>query len=113
MTWHTYEVPPIDFGWNNLRTVRETVNSLAARMQSEFLENDIDPSEVQHFLANWESAKAEASAAGWEGDLRHEPVVFWIPDDTEFSYGFILKQDNNGTTYVVSPVPLPWLESAY
>ena len=35
----------------------------------------------------------------------------WLPvwDTYEFSFGFVLKQDNNGTTFVVSPVPLPHL----
>jgi hypothetical protein len=33
----------------------------------------------------------------------------WLPYDTEFAYGFVWKQDNNGTTFVASPVPMPWL----
>jgi hypothetical protein len=34
----------------------------------------------------------------------------WLPNESEFKHGFVLKQDNNGETYVVSPVELPWLE---
>lgn len=113
MTWHTYEVAPIDMGWENLRTVQETASILATRMQSAVRKHDVDASELHSFLAAWESAKDAASTAGWEGDFRNEPVVLWVPDDTEFSYGFVFKQDNNGTTYVVSPVPMPWLESEF
>lgn len=110
MTWHTYEIPPIDMGWENLRTVREHVSFLAEKMQGSAAKNDVDAADLHSFLAAWESAKDAASSKGWEGDLRIEPVVFWVPDDAEFSYGFVLKQDNNGTTYVVSPVRMPWLE---
>lgn len=110
MNWHTYETPPVDIGWEDLRTVQETAGVLVARMQSTGVKNDVDASALHSFLAAWTSAKDAASSKGWEGDLRIEPVVFWVPNDTEFSYGFVLKQDNNGTTYVVSPVPMPWLE---
>ena len=111
MNWYTYEVPPIDIGWENMRTVQETASILTTRMHGGASKNDITPSDLQSFLYAWESAKEEASINGCEGDFRNEPVVIWIPNDTEFNYGFAFKQDNNGTTYVVSPVSMPWLES--
>jgi hypothetical protein len=113
MTWHTYEIAPIDFGWENLKTVRETAVALLESGQASALKNDIDASDLQDFLISWESAKTAASEKGWDGDLKGEPVVMWIPNDTEFNYGFAFKQDNNGTTYVMSPVEMPWLESEY
>ena len=110
MTWHTYEVPPIDIGWENLKTVRETAAALLERSVGSMRKNDIDDSVLQGFLRSWESAKDAASQKGWDGDFRLEPVVMWIPNDTEFNYGFAFKQDNNGTTYVISPVEMPWLK---
>ena len=113
MTWHTYQLAPIDIGWENLRTVRETAAALLERSAAVAKRNDVDDSDLRAFLRSWESAKDEATARGWEGDLRIEPAVMWIPDDTEFNYGFVFKQDNNGTTFVVSPVEMPWLKSEY
>jgi hypothetical protein len=113
MNWNTYEVPPIDIGWGNLKTVQETAASLLATSGEGTQKNDIDDSNLQSFLRSWESAKEAAGQKGWEGDFRLEPVVIWVPNDTEFNYGFVFKQDNNGTTYVVSPVEMPWLESEY
>ena len=113
MTWYTYEIPPIDHGWDNLKTVRETAAALLERSGSTIRKNDVDDSDFQSFLRSWESAKDAASVKGWDGDFRHEPVVMWIPNDTEFNYGFAFKQDNNGTTYIISPVEMPWLESEY
>ena len=109
--WHVYELPPIDFRWEHLKTVAETASDLAARAAAEIAKHGSasllpDPAD---FLAAWVEAKDEASAAGWEGDFRDEPVVFWVPGDNLFEYGFVLKQDNNGLTYVVSPVELPHL----
>jgi hypothetical protein len=110
MPWHTYEVSPIDIGWENLKTVCETAAVLLERSVGATQANDIDDSDLQAFLRSWESAKVAASQSGWERDFRNQPVVMWIPNDTEFNFGFVLKQDNNGTTYVVSPVEMPWLE---
>jgi len=63
------------------------------------------------FASEWSQAKELAEKKGWEGDFSHEPAVFWIPlQDTDFAYGFVFKQANSGTTFVVSPKPLPWLE---
>lgn len=67
---------------------------------------------IDDFLRAWESAKEAASAEGWEGDFRHQPVVFWVPMSTTFEYGFAFKQDNNGDTFVLSPVAMPWLENS-
>jgi hypothetical protein len=110
MTWYTYVLPPIDFGWENPKTVRETAAAILASSTSGVRPNDVDAADLNNFLESWRSAKAAASAAGWEGDFREEPVVMWLPNESEFKHGFVLKQDNNGETYVVSPVELPWLE---
>lgn len=102
-----YELPPIDFGWDFLLTVDET----AAKLQR--AEDVIGVTTLEYgtreLAADWTHAKDLATEAGWDGDFRHPPVVFWVPCDTEFRPGFVFKQDDNGTTYVVSPTPLPHL----
>jgi hypothetical protein len=108
MRWNTYEIGPIDMRWDHLGTVADKLAELRnAEREGGAEALHIGPDE---FASAWESAQEAASAAGWEGDFRQDPVVFWVPDDTEFSFGFVIKQDNNGTTYVVSPVELPHLE---
>ena len=111
MPWHIYDIAPIDFGWENLKTVRETASVFLERGSlSSSRINDIDTSDLEDFLRYWKSAKDAASTKGWEGDFRNEPVVMWIPNDSEFKCGFAFKQDSNGTTFVISPVEMPWLE---
>lgn len=54
---------------------------------------------------------ATAVGSEWEGDC-HVVHVFGLPPaDTycDLQLGLIWKQGNNGTTFVVSPYPLPWL----
>lgn len=117
MAWHVYEIAPIDFGWHNLKPVSKLAGELAQQQFStaaldpeDRMSNSEDPN-VEDFMARWESAKSAARSAGWDGDFRQEPVVFWLPGDTEFVYGFVIKQDNNGTTYIVSPIELPHLKN--
>lgn len=53
------------------------------------------------------------SESSWEGDVRgNEIYIFSLPDpdNCDVLRGVIWKQDNNGTTFICSPVKLPWLE---
>jgi len=110
MAWHVYELPPIDVGWDHLKTVTETLKKIAAASAMAKALGKSDGSEGDKFLENWKNAEELARRKGWEGDHRVEPVVLWLPGDVEFVYGFVIKQDNNGTTYVVSQVELEYLE---
>ena len=61
-----------------------------------------------------ECSRAVALAGGsyWEGDIRGQDLyVFGIPDPGEsaFRLGLMWKQDNNGSTFICSPVALPWI----
>lgn len=104
-SWHVYDIPPVDFRWEHLQTVDEVRRQLAER-RSAGSETTFD---LAGFDSAWADAQAAAQDAGWEGDHRNAPVVFWVPAEQEFEFGFVLKQDNNGTTFVVSPVELPHL----
>ncbi len=49
----------------------------------------------------------------WEGDMNRGVLVFALPCDSgrlEMEIGFIWKQSNNGTTFIISPRELPWIE---
>ena len=46
----------------------------------------------------------------WEGDIVIPVKIFTIPCEVQTEVGFICKQSNNGTTFVISPVELPHLE---
>ncbi len=109
MNWFVYSIPPIDFKWERLRSVRETIAHLAAVPDINSDANDI--SDIEEFIGIWQSAKVAASQNGWEGDFRNPPAVFWLPDESEFSYGFVIKHDNNGDTFIVSPRELPWAKN--
>lgn len=60
-----------------------------------------------------QSAFLLAKKVGWEGDIREGPFVAGLPTDMIANDGKIMiawKQDNNGDTFVVSPIKLAWLE---
>jgi hypothetical protein len=109
---YCYHISPIDFAWQQLKTVVETASELASD-EAELAVMGASSSEypeAAEFLSDWKEAKSMAYAEGWEGDFRQGPVVFWVPTSDSFKYGFAFKQDNNGSTFVISPVPMPWLE---
>jgi hypothetical protein len=58
-----------------------------------------------------DAVRAATRLSEWEGDFSRGPCVMPIPDpdNNGFQAAFVWKQDNNGTTFVVSPVALPWL----
>jgi hypothetical protein len=110
---HTYHIAPIDFGWENLKSVSQTASELGsvkAKLAAAGFSNPDPFVDVDDFLTDWRAAQDLASGLGWEGDFKNDPVVFWVPAEDRFIYGFAFKQDNNGSTFVVSPVPLPWLK---
>lgn len=114
MTWLVYRVGPIDHGWDFLPTVQSLADEIGALEAREKVmrghTNLYDGITIDQLTEDWQSAKDAAFAQGWEGDTRQGPAVMWLPGETGFVYGFIFKQDNNGTTFVVSPYILPWME---
>lgn len=109
----TYEIPPVDACWELLPSVADIAAKLA-RADAEELSGKGNcgfPS-CEEFLDHWVKAKILAESAGWEGDFSKGPVVLWFPNGWRFDYGFAFKHSNNGDTYVVSPVELPYLKTA-
>lgn len=116
MSWFVYGVGPIDWNWEHLQSVEDVARKIGSEHAALQLERDDvdayyeDGISLEEFLSDWKAAREAASAKGWRGDFRHPPAVFWIPDETGFRYGFAFKQDNNGTTFIITPVQMHWLE---
>ena len=109
---HVYQIPPIDI-FLGMQTAKEYITELVEfeiKAKSQGLEYDtFDGLNLNDFLDKLSSAAGLAARAGWEGELRHGVFVFFLPADGMCSVGFVFKQDNNGTTFVVTEVPLDYL----
>lgn len=109
-----YEMLPIDLYWEYLPTVEDVAATLG-RYQAESMINEHHPTclSLEKFLQDVQQAMELARKHYWEGDFKpgYTPRVFWLPNEVEFAYAFVWKQENNGTTYVVSPFELPWLDA--
>lgn len=109
MSLYIYQTEPIDH-WGHLHTLDELLDAAAdeqaadrACLLPEFL----------IFAMNCAYLVAKASESDWEGDIRGESIGFFsIPDSglCVWRHGLVWKQDNNGTSFICSPVPIPWLE---
>jgi hypothetical protein len=109
---HAYAIMPLDFGWNRLRTVKEYLKLLIDQDD----DGDDSPAglrkRVTGFLDLLEAALERGKEIGWEGDFRagHEPHVIELPGDVSTALAFVWKQENNGSTFVISEEPLAYLE---
>lgn len=112
MTEKAYYINAIDFGWEYLPSVNEFAERLARiDLEIKLDKQPHDEMRLDQFITDYKKAQELATREGWEGDFRGDPCVFCIPIENEIVYGFVWKQDNNGDTLVVTPQPLPWLES--
>lgn len=103
---YVYGLPPIDF-WAGAMTRDQLLSALGTEehLGLRFL------SETLREAADLNSATlAAAEQMGWEGDIREGPFWFAVPCEQGMEFGIVFKQDNNGTTYVGSPVPLAHLD---
>ena len=111
MAWHTYVMPPVDTGWERVQTVTDCATDIGMEEGASFLDEfGAMGYGLQAFRTLYESAITEARAAGYDGVARQAAAVFWLPVEDGFEPGFLIKQENNGTTFVVSPVRLPHLD---
>jgi hypothetical protein len=49
-------------------------------------------------------------AVGWQGDMRHLPSVGVMPTPPAVTPYLVVKQDNNGDTFIVTAADAPWLD---
>jgi len=102
---YRYEMSPIDF-FDGCLTLTEYLTAIAHKPRScwnkEPGETIVDT--ISLLVAEMGKLKY------WEGDIKDGIYVFAIPGDVETRIGFVWKQDNNGQTFVISPVELPHLK---
>lgn len=110
--WHCYNISPIDFNWEYLPTVKQTLCNLV-ETPGYWCGNegeDLDADWIGTFLSSWKFAKETARIKlHWDGEFTGHPRVIWVPEDNVFAYGFVFKHGSNGTTSVISPQPMDWL----
>lgn len=98
--FYKYELTPIDY-FAGCQTLAAYINSLES------------PEDSNRVLTELALGMAEMRVNGsyWEGDISQGVFVFALPVINEFDMqiGFIWKQRNNGTTFVLSPCELTWL----
>ncbi|MER7111140.1 hypothetical protein [Streptomyces sp. NPDC000229] len=112
--WHIVSVPPID----NLEGMTPLSSYLFPTTAARSL---ADPGEAEYLIGErkerleWASGalgalKRVRSTVQWDGDFRHEPYVGAFPWWSGDALYLMVKQDNNGTCFIVSQgfaIPLP------
>ena len=102
---HIYVLSPIDYwlGW-----MKEADYLASAKDYDDMIGNTF----VDDYKALKLKAFAQAKSVGWEGDIREGPYVTGLPSDSGEVYVMLgWKQDNNGTTFIASPVQLSNLKT--
>lgn len=126
MKLYMYSFCSIDRNWDRLPTVKDFIKenlfkeSLIYRKarSGEFykdLSSSID--EVQHIAEVLKKCLQYAEEhMCWDNTFSQEPRIFFIPPtglSYEFDFGFAWKIENNGATYIASPIELPLLHEEY
>lgn len=104
MKKYAYALAPIDF-WAGWMKEPDFEHQLA-----EVYAADDVPAVLRDYLEFRDAALGLARKIEWEGDFREGPFVAGLPSIDQSRILIAWKQDNNGTTFVVSPSPLPWLD---
>lgn len=105
--WNIYTIKPIEFNWIFCRSVKDTLETIANPIFH--LNIPLCPT-PEDFQNDWQHAQQLAVKNHWDGNFKFGPVVFWIPVDGSFAYGFAFTGDEEYTTYVISPVEMPHFE---
>jgi len=62
---------------------------------------------LQAVLALYDAAEQ----VGWRGDMRHLPSVGISPSGNDHGPHLVVKQYDNGATFIISSDPLPWADA--
>ena len=107
-----YQTAPVDFFSGMVRA-----EDYIKHLQMEHSGSDADK-QVSDFIKHVMYCTRAVSLAlnsYWEGDVRgNDLYVFQIPYPScgnEIPLGVMWKQDNNGDSYICSPVKLDWIDS--
>ena len=103
-----YQTEPVDF----------FAGMLPIAYAAEKIREEMGIEEVfKRFRLAMDCSRAVSMAHGsyWEGDVTGSNLhVFALPDpDSTIHYGLVWKQASNGTTYICSPVLLPWISEGH
>ncbi len=81
----------------------------------DFMSSDADREDKEEVMKLAIRAFFTASkvvGGSWEGDVRSgEFKIFAVPGEISSKVGILWKQQNNGCTFVFSPVVMPWLDA--
>lgn len=88
-----------------------TITTHAMREKLKFLNIDYGSSStvLENFDRDFSIAKSMAHSLGWD-TTASSMVCYLVPAVREFAYGFVITQATSAQRFVVSPVPLPYLE---
>ena len=112
---YAYHLAPIDYGWEFLSTFEEMV-AKTAKYDAELFLREVDAHNIEGTLGYRKNlydafikARQAAASVGWKGDFREYPRVIALPEPggCEMVFAFVWKQDNNGSTFIISPVEMP------
>ena len=110
-----YKLPPIDCwtGWRKPSKVFRVQLDVSAPASAEREAWEAWRSD-KSWNKLWAAARSGARRLGWDGDVREGPLVCVLPwhDSESPNLAPVVigwKQDDDGTTFVASPVRLPWL----
>ena len=104
--WIVQAGGPIDFGWHLLRNIPETKELILKTSERP----DID---IDSFNSKWIYANMSLMEHPWfQRPIRESVRVSWLPglDSDAFEPIFVVKINENGTTFVVSEFGIPWLD---
>ncbi len=115
---YTYEMSPIDWwvGWNKLYRDKDGTALIQwaqlGGMWDDIItgEEEAEPAQLDFGRRANDAEYAVRAVTSWEGDgsWRWAPLPY--PDANNSVWMFAVKQSNNGTTYLASPVPLSYLD---
>jgi len=110
---YIYESSPLD-DFHGLSSAKEIVSSFMRRPVYEYYcPNDHSTKFTELFELAMRCARfvSMAEKSHWEGDIG-DLHFFAVPQPPDrIAIGLVWKQGNNGTTYICSPIPLPWVET--
>jgi hypothetical protein len=101
-----YQIPPIDFWeyWLTEKQFKANITKSIAPVNSLF--------SYRRFLNRAKQIAQEK--LGWPGDIAAGPFIAALAptcsgDDGRYMIAW--KESNNGTTYIASPIELPWIKN--
>jgi len=110
---YCYSIDPIDH-WCGSMSAEEAVSEFSADRyygEKPCLGGMHGLLETAKWLTDLEAeAEIGFKSIGWEGDNQDGSRFFALPQPDSFAVGIVIKQSNNGTTFVASPHPLPWIK---